>query len=58
MAGNQAHGHLIMADRATRIGLFQGMLEANPLTFNPGWTQEGEALTAFDVADTPNGSTS
>ncbi len=48
MAGDQAQGWLIMADGATKIGLFQGMIAANTLTFNPGWTQECEALPAFE----------
>ena len=30
----------IMVSGSTVIGLFQGMLEANILTFNPGWGQD------------------
>ena len=29
------------------IGLFQGMFEANILTFNPGWNQAAENLDSF-----------
>src|SRR5262249_27790164 len=30
------------------IGLFQGMLEKNTLTFNPGWDRAGNTLPDFD----------
>jgi len=29
------------------IGLFQGMVEGNILTFNPGWNQAAEAVDSF-----------
>ena len=29
------------------IGLFQGMFEANVLTFNPGWDKDGKKLESF-----------
>jgi len=29
------------------IGLFQGMLEQNTLTFNPGWDRDASALASF-----------
>ena len=29
------------------IGLFEGMFEKNMLTFNPGWDQNAQPLTAF-----------
>jgi catechol 2,3-dioxygenase-like lactoylglutathione lyase family enzyme len=29
------------------IGLFQGMLEDNILTFNPGWDQDAQAIENF-----------
>jgi predicted enzyme related to lactoylglutathione lyase len=29
------------------IGLFQGMFEKNILTFNPGWDQNAQKLSAF-----------
>lgn len=37
----------IMANGSTVIGLFHGMLEANILTFNPGWTGLGEPVEDF-----------
>lgn len=30
------------------VGLFQGMLEGNLLTFNPGWDQNANNLVDFD----------
>jgi lactoylglutathione lyase len=29
------------------IGLFQGMFDANVLTFNPGWDQDARPVGAF-----------
>ena len=34
--GAQEHNYLILVNRGTVIGLFQGMFEKNILTFNPG----------------------
>lgn len=34
------------------IGLFEGMIDKNTLTFNPGWDQNAQALEQFtDVRD-------
>lgn len=30
------------------IGLFEGMIERNMLTFNPGWDQKGHPVDPFD----------
>ena len=46
--GNQDQNWLILGNGDTKIGLFQGMFEANILTFNPGWNQSGEPLAQFD----------
>ena len=46
-AGEAAHGYLIMKNRDTVIGLFQGMFERNILTFNPGWDQDAQELDRF-----------
>lgn len=52
MGGEADQGWLIMRNGDNTIGLFQGMFEKNMLTFNPGWTRDGEALTSFtDVRD-------
>jgi lactoylglutathione lyase len=33
---------LILQNGSTTIGLFQGMFEKNILTFNPGWSADGD----------------
>jgi len=38
---------LIMKNSEYIVGLFQGMLEQNTLTFNPGWDQNGYPLETF-----------
>ncbi len=48
LGGNADHGYLIMKNGDTLIGLFQGMLDGNCLTFNPGWDQSAQNLDAFD----------
>jgi catechol 2,3-dioxygenase-like lactoylglutathione lyase family enzyme len=50
--GDAGQGWLILRNGDTIIGLFQGMLEANTLTFNPGWDQNGQNLGDFeDIRD-------
>src|SRR4051794_139178 len=50
--GDIARNWLILKNGETVIGLFQGMLEKNALTFNPGWNQDAQALDSFtDVRD-------
>jgi catechol 2,3-dioxygenase-like lactoylglutathione lyase family enzyme len=46
--GDQAKKWLIMQNDTATIGLFQGMLNKNTLTFNPGWDRSGNALPNFD----------
>ena len=46
-AGDASQGWLILRNGSTVIGLFQGMLEKNMLTFNPGWDQSANALASF-----------
>ena len=46
--GDESQGWLIMRNDETVIGLFAGMLEANTLTFNPGWDQNIQELDEFD----------
>ena len=51
-AGDEDQGWLILKNGDTIIGLFQGMLEANTLTFNPGWDQNAQNVDDFeDVRD-------
>jgi lactoylglutathione lyase len=50
--GDISQNWLIMKNGDHVIGLFQGMLEKNTLTFNPGWDSSGRALDSFtDVRD-------
>ncbi|ALV42043.1 glyoxalase [Pseudarthrobacter sulfonivorans] len=52
LGGDITQNWLILKNGETVIGLFQGMFEKNMLTFNPGWSQNAEALDSFtDVRD-------
>ncbi len=45
----------IVTNGANTIGLFQGMLDSNILTFNPGWEGLGRPANAFtDVRELPH----
>jgi len=46
--GDETQGWLILRNGETVIGLFQDMLPANTLTFNPGWDQAAQNLDSFD----------
>src|SRR5262249_41815394 len=46
--GEQAKKWLILQNETCTIGLFQGFLEKNMLTFNPGWDRAGKTLPDFD----------
>jgi catechol 2,3-dioxygenase-like lactoylglutathione lyase family enzyme len=46
--GNAAENWLILQNDTSTIGLFQGMLEKNTLTFNPGWDRSGSTLPDYD----------
>ena len=50
--GDASQGWLILKNGSTVIGLFQGMLERNTLTFNPGWDSNPQPVAGFtDVRD-------
>lgn len=50
--GDIEENWLIMQNGDCTIGLFQGMLEKNTLTFNPGWNNQAEEVNPFkDVRD-------
>jgi lactoylglutathione lyase len=52
LGGDEGQGWLILKQGSTVIGLFQGMLERNMLTFNPGWSQDAQNVDPFtDVRD-------
>ncbi len=47
VGGEQDQNWLIMRNGDHSIGLFQGMFEANVLTFNPGWDAQCNNLDEF-----------
>lgn len=52
VAGAAAQNWLILRNGQATIGLFQGHIERNTLTFNPGWDSAGSPLGDFtDVRD-------
>lgn len=46
--GNQAQKWLVMQNGSATIGLFEGHIPKNSLTFNPGWDSSAKPLTDFD----------
>ncbi|MET1089404.1 MAG: VOC family protein [Arthrobacter sp.] len=46
-AGDISQNWLILRNGEAVVGLFQGVLERNALTFNPGWGQDAQALDSF-----------
>lgn len=48
IAGNQKQNWLILQNETSTIGIFQGMLEKNTMTFNPGWNRKCETLPDYD----------
>ena len=53
MIGGEAEQNwLILRNGEATIGLFQGMFESNLMTFNPGWSGDGEHPETFtDIRD-------
>ncbi len=47
-AGDLERNYLIMKNKNSLIGLFQGMFDNNILTFNPGWDENANTLDNFD----------
>ena len=45
--GDQTQGWVVLKNGSTVIGLFQGMFDANILTFNPGWDLSAKRLDSF-----------
>lgn len=46
--GAMESNYLIMKNDNALIGLFQGMVEGNILTFNPGWDENAQEVQQFD----------
>jgi hypothetical protein len=52
MVAGDGESRTILANQPVVIGLFQGMVESNILTFNPGWVGLGEPVEGFtDIRD-------
>ena len=52
MGGDVKQNYLIMKNGSTLIGLFQGFIDENVLTFNPGWDENAKEVNPFtDVRD-------
>ncbi len=47
VGGDAKQNWLILRNGAAIVGLFQGMLERNTLTFNPGWDSACNRLAQF-----------
>ena len=47
IAGDEKQNYLILQNETSTIGLFQGIIEKNSLTFNPGWDREGKTMADF-----------
>ena len=46
--GNIDQNWIVLKNGNTVIGLFQGFIEENTLTFNPGWEQQAQNLPEFN----------
>jgi len=52
IGGEPDQNWLILRNGEATIGLFQGMFEQNIMTFNPGWSSDGEHSESFtDIRD-------
>ena len=45
--GDASQNWLILRNGSTVVGLFQGVLERNTLTFNPGWDSSAQPIESF-----------
>lgn len=45
--GDTSQGWLILKNGMATIGIFQGIIENNTLTFNPGWNANAETLESY-----------
>ncbi|MDD3712627.1 MAG: VOC family protein [Candidatus Izemoplasmatales bacterium] len=48
IGGNIEEKWLILKSNQAVIGLFEGMIDKNTLTFNPGWSGEGKNIEPYD----------
>lgn len=48
VGGQPNQNWVIMQNRTSTIGLFQGMFDRNIMTFNPGWNRGSKPVAVFD----------
>lgn len=48
IGGNLEQKWLILKNEDAIVGLFEGMIPRNTLTFNPGWSKEGQNVDPYD----------
>lgn len=46
-AGEAAHKYLILRNGEATVGIFEGLIEKNTLTFNPGWDAQCGTVPGF-----------
>lgn len=49
--GNIDYRYIVLQNETMTIGLYEGLIEANMLTFNPKWNRECEQVPGDDVRD-------
>lgn len=49
--GNIEYRYIVMQNDTMTIGLYEGMLEENMLTFNPKWNRDCEEIKGDDVRE-------
>ena len=48
ITGSKKHGMYILQNDASTIGVFEGHIEKNTLTYNPGWEHDCSVLPEYD----------
>ena len=48
LVGSKKHGMYILQNDASTIGVFEGHVEKNTLTYNPGWARDCSTLPEYD----------
>lgn len=48
IGGDRSQNYVVLKNEHTIIGLFQGMISENMLTFNPGWNDNAKKIKKFN----------
>lgn len=48
LGGDRSQNYVVLKNEHTIIGLFQGMISENMLTFNPGWNDNAKNIKKFN----------